>query len=348
MSLILKKAELLLLGTEMGLALSQDFELGAIERMVSFAAKNLPQPQSEFGRKVAAKYSIEFEGKMTSCFGYWEKGHPCCTVCRQQTECSQVAVKASVGGLAAPAIAYFKANDGRDDRESAPPKEIDLNVRRSVAVTSSELDRVALISWIDLTFPQFRRRDFRENVSYYASEPSSRKNVVLRVEQFSSKNYFVCFPLITPELAETLGMQNTKYGWYSSVRNTEQLKESITTYVSQLSVSTVDSFSSEESFKREVIEFVTKFGGGKFRVELRSGYEIVLDSNNFRVMYLDKFTTRMLNTCFTRMTPEESSKLGLNWDKSYGGVYKRTNREELLTLIGDYLEKVVMKMNVEQ
>lgn len=332
----LAKTELLLLGTEMGLVLSQSLTQEEVKNAVVAAASRQPPPQTSFSAQIAVKHNIIFGKELMDCYGLWERGNDFCGKCPDQAECSKVALKSGLDGMAIPAIQQFNVND--DHSQLRTSRKLEVVKAPKTESRQVESDRSAVISWIDDNFKWLVKRVYKESVTY---KLPSQNQAILKVEGFSQRNYYVHFSQVSGAMAASMSLMSTKYGWYSYASDIAALKTKIKAYLEAVKTQTQSGAPVEfGGLREELISYVEQFGCS---VEFRTQYQTVLDALKFRVMYFEKFTPKSLTTCFTRIKADDPFVASHDLKPSqYGYYYRGNDAEALRKLVEHYIEDVLL------
>jgi hypothetical protein len=331
----LKKLSLMLLSTAMSLSLSESMTLEEIETMIRSAALKQPLPEGLIFKRIAFDFGIEFNGDLIDCFGFHDPVNQYCIRCKDNAACAEFVLKSSLGGIAAPAIKQFGANDAQlTNRVSPPPKKMELHggSKPDSKPNNSNTDRETLISWL-AALPYIFPRKFKSSISFLTL--ASHENV-LKLEQFTPKCYYVYYPKCTsPELGNRLGLESTAYGYRSTSNDLAWVQQTISLYFEILNLSMqVEMVRDVESFKTDLIETIRSRWG--LTVELKKEYEVVIDKEGYRIIYLEKFSHRSYNVRFVRMEEGKAAALNLK-STSYGYSYNRANKQEVIDIITENL-----------
>jgi hypothetical protein len=331
------KTELLLLGAELGLVMSQSMPLDEVKSFIIAASSRQPPPQTAFSVQVATKYNIIFGKELLDCFGLWEKGNDFCAKCPDQPKCSEVALKSGLNGMAVPAIGHFRANDDHEGMRTSRKLEV---VRAPKTESRQvEAEHNSVISWVDENFRWLVKRVYKESVTY---KLPSQNQAILKVEGFSQRNYYVHFSQVSGPMAVEMALMSTKYGWYSYAPDLNILKAKVKTYLDSVKLQTASGAPVEFGGLREdLIAHVESCG---CTVEFRSQYQTVLDPLKCRVLYLEKFTPKSLTTCVPRFKADDPQVLAHKLQASQWGFYYRGNDAEVLRGLVHYYVGTVLKL----
>jgi len=204
-------------------------------------------------------------------------------------------------------------------------------------------NRKALLSWLDLEFPELTRVDYTESTNYQISNPYNRKRMVLlKIEKFSLRSYNVVFNVATESQAQEFLLSKTRYGWVHSSPDILKLQESIKGYLKvSLDIPAVSvALSREEEIKQEIQKDLRNKWTG--RIEHRSGYDIFVDTKGQKILRFNRFNERGLQLDFSRWNLDKANEYGLKATSS-GARYEGNSKEDLEKLLNIYLNSIKSK-----
>jgi hypothetical protein len=312
-----------------------------LEDLIRKAAKKLVEPNSIYARDIALRYGIVFEGELFDCFGFWEQGNQYCMRCNDRIKCMEKVKEASLGALVNPSIKEFKMDSKL--AESQPLRVLSTEKSSSEGTLAAVTNRKALLSWLDLEFPELTRVDYTESTNYQISNPYNRKRMVLlKIEKFSLRAYSVVFNVATDAQSKEFSLIKTRYGWIHSVPDILKLQESIKGYLKiALDIPAVSiALSREEEIKQEIQKDLRNKWTG--RIEHRSGYDIFVDTRGQKILRFNRFNEKGLQLDFSRWNLEKANEYGLK-PTSSGARYDGTSKEDLEKLINIYLNSIKSK-----
>jgi hypothetical protein len=316
-------------------------QIKLLEELIHKAAKHLTEPESVYARDIALRYGIAFEGELYDCFGFWEQGNQYCIRCKDMIACMEKVKQASLGALINPSIKEFNMDVPLE--ESQPLRVLSESKSSSEGTLAAVTNRKALLSWLDLEFPELTRVDYTESTNYQISNPFNRKRMVLlKIEKFSLRSYNVVFNVATEDQAKEFLLSKTRYGWVHASPDILKLQESIKGYLKiALDIPAVSiALSHEEEIKQEIQKDLRNKWTG--RIEHRSGYDIFVDTKGQKILRFNRFNERGLQLDFSRWNLDKANEYGLK-PTSSGARYEGTSKEELEKLLDIYLNSIKSK-----
>jgi hypothetical protein len=316
-------------------------QIKVLEELLHKAAKQLIEPTSIYARDIAIRYGIVFEGELFDCFGFWEQGNQYCLQCKDRIPCMNKVKQASLGALINPSIKEFNMTAPLE--ESQPLRVLSESKSSSEGTLAAVTNRKALLSWLDLEFPELTRVDYTESTNYQISNPYNRKRMVLlKIEKFSLRSYNVVFNVATESQAQEFLLSKTRYGWVHSSPDILKLQESIKGYLKvSLDIPAVSvALSREEEIKQEIQKDLRNKWTG--RIEHRSGYDIFVDTKGQKILRFNRFNERGLQLDFSRWNLDKANEHGLKATSS-GARYEGNSKEDLEKLLNIYLNSIKSK-----
>ena len=307
----LKKIHLLLLGSEMGLVLSQEMNLDEIESFIRNAAKSQPFPESIFSKEIAIKYGIEFTGELIDCFGLYDSDSYYCCKCNDCKKCMEL--NNSYG------IQSLKITSFTQKSETYQPDS------QSFESNKFQTDHDELIDWLSQN-KSIVKRIYKNSISF--SSVFSKK-IILKVEKFKKDSYPIIYHRSDVKIDDPNIIYNkSKNIFKSKIPDLEIIKGIISKYFDLIDVkSESENSRNNVEFRRKLINTCVK-SGLSLKEKLR--VSILTNFHGRKVIHIYNFSKGFLKIKINKKIANQ-----LNIVDSY----KSSNTSEIEEFLLNFLEK---------
>lgn len=327
-----KKLKLLLLGTEMGLALSESLEENVIEDMIRKAAETQPYPSSEFSRRVANDLSIPFQGQLGDCYGLYEENNNYCNKCYEKNKCREKLMGSGIGSPVSVAVASFNIQE--EVLTSIPETVIPASKKRLSEVERNiDFTRSTFYKWMKDTYPYLESSRGKQKSTYVSPV---YKKPVMKVDKWSVQGCSIVCVLSDDEEGAKLGMTKSSEGWKYNLVNAEDLKDVVSAYLDLHDMSDeIQLFIEISNYKTNFIKYLKDTYNAT--TAFRKGYESVSDSSGRVIMSLERFSVIKLSAYYNLLNADDVQQFGFTFN-SYGAGYPGRDYNELIEKTDQYME----------
>lgn len=342
----LRKVELLLLGFEIGLELSEMLEEDVVYRMVLFAASRYKYEISDFSREVAKKHDIDFGNELLDCLGFWEEQNEFCDVCPSNIRCLSLTTSCLIDSSVSSAYEIFPMEDPFENlRDSPEAPEIaetqpvqGIEKETLTLVKKSEDSSDSLSSNIEgivqkiveentLLIPKYNK---------HAVSFSLNGSVYLKLKHVKSYKFTVRFPLLDCSPTESMKeffRTGGKY-WVSRDYNPEVFLRILEEYDHITGMSLLKEGKSPESDVKQNLQEIPDI-----RIVEESRRTFAYSQDDYPLLIIHKFEVGKFHVSFCRFPNAfDAQKTRTLIPSKHGYDYKGKSYRRTLDVIERFLE----------